>query len=325
VIVWETGLGGRLDATNVVRPLVSVITNVSLDHMHILGSTVAEIAAEKAGIIKPGIPVVTAAEGEALEVIARRAQKQGCALYVYGRDFSIRRTEYDWEGQTFTYNGIHSVWKDVSISMLGAHQCTNAGVALAVMEVLSAQGVFSGEEQALREGLLRTQWAGRLERIGKKPTILLDGAHNPDGARALAQALRELLHGQRLIVVLGILADKVVPDVITPWLPLADEIIVTEPDTPRSADAQEVARLIERLCAEESTRDTEGFPPVAGRRASAAVPLTIERNVTRACKQACTLAGEEDVVLVTGSLYTISEARRVLLTDERASHSRPFS
>ncbi|GIM44622.1 folylpolyglutamate synthase [Collibacillus ludicampi] len=313
MVVWETGLGGRLDATNVVHPLISVITNVALDHMHILGSTVSEIAAEKAGIIKPGVPVVTAADGEALHVIMNKAQEQKCDIYVYGTDFISHRTKYDWDGQWFTYNGLQRVWNDVSISMLGEHQCINASVALAVMEVLEAKGILSIDRQALLEALLQTRWPGRLEKIGKRPLILLDGAHNPHGAHALARSLKELLNGQRLIVVLGILEDKVVPELIEPWLSLAKSIIVTEPETPRRADAEQVMQLIKRLLENAPSLHQEEAEHAAVTTFPADIQLLIERNVSDACLHACTLAGMHDVVLVTGSLFTISEARRFLL------------
>lgn len=295
-VVWETGLGGRLDATNVVTPQVSLITNVALDHTQILGTTIPAIAREKAGIIKQGVPVVTAAEGEALAVIQEKAQKEGSPLYVYGRDFFSQRKAGGWEGQRMVYHGLQRHRQTFSLSLLGAHQCVNASVAVAAMEVLAQQGMVPLDWEAWTRGVAQTRWPGRLELVRQTPRLLLDGAHNPHGAQALAKALQELVQGQRLIVVFGVLADKEVAGVIQPWLPLADTVIITEPDNPRRAKAEEVGQVIRRLSEAEAGK---GGPR----------QVLVERKVERACDLALSLAQPGDVILVTGSLFTISQAR----------------
>ncbi|BCJ85064.1 bifunctional folylpolyglutamate synthase/dihydrofolate synthase [Effusibacillus dendaii] len=289
LVVWETGLGGRLDATNVVTPLISIITNVGLDHVLLLGPTIEAIAAEKAGIVKNGIPVITAAVSPALEVIAERAKEAQAPLFVLSRDFTYNRLRYSLAGQAFDFRSANSEFKQLEIAMLGEHQCQNAALAVQAVLLLAKNGQLPVSEQALREGLQNTRWPGRLEIAGQQPLVLLDGAHNPHGADALANALGELLEGRKVRLVIGILQDKLLPGVVDPILPFAESIVVTAPNTPRAATVQEVAAFL---------------------RERTDVPLRQIARVADAVKDAVDSAKPEHIVLVTGSLYTISEARQ---------------
>ncbi|HSH70102.1 MAG TPA: Mur ligase family protein, partial [Deferrisomatales bacterium] len=191
--VVEVGLGGRLDSTNVVEPEVTVITNVGLEHCEHLGATIAEIAAEKGGIVKPGIPLVTAAQGEALSRLERLAAGRGSPVYRLGREF---RSEPAGPGKV-DYHGLHVRWDHVAYRLRGAHQADNLAVALAALEVLAARG-WNLREAGIRQGVATANWPGRLEECGSHPTVLLDGAHNPHASRVLATALRDEFRYRRL-------------------------------------------------------------------------------------------------------------------------------
>jgi dihydrofolate synthase/folylpolyglutamate synthase len=290
VAVLEVGMGGRLDATNVVRPLASVVTNVSLEHTQYLGRTLRAIAAEKAGIIKPGVPVVTAARGVALEVMAGRCRELGAPLLRLGRDFRLRRT-----GSRLDYYGLKLRLRDLDLALAGRHQHSNAALALAAAEV-AAEGLgLRLDEEVLRSALREVRWPGRLERLGDSPLLLLDGAHNPAGARALAEYLADHQRG-RLILVMGLLKDKDAAGLLRPLLPLADRLIACAPESER-------ALAPERL-AEHALRLSRAKPEVAG-------------SVAQALQRALSLAAPTDTVCVCGSLYTVGEARACLLSPTR--------
>ncbi|WP_156807394.1 bifunctional folylpolyglutamate synthase/dihydrofolate synthase [Effusibacillus pohliae] len=289
VVVWETGLGGRLDATNVVTPLASVITNVGLDHQLHLGPTIEDIAREKAGIAKPGVPLFTAAEQPALNVILAKAAEVQAPAAILGADFSYRRKRYSLAGQTFDFESTDVRLNDLEIRMLGEHQCKNASLAVATALHLSQNGTLPVSEQALRSGLQLTRWPGRLEIVREQPLVLLDGAHNPHGTEALAAALDELLGDRKVLLVIGILQDKLVPGVLDPILPFAGRVIVTAPNSPRAADVNDVAMFV---------------------RDRVRVPIEQIPHVAEAVQRAVDSVQTEEAVLVTGSLYTISEARQ---------------
>ena len=217
VVVWETGLGGRLDATNVVTPLVSVITNVAFDHMQYLGTTLAQIASEKAGIIKPGRPVVTGASGAALDVIRRVAADLRAPLTVVTS--GVNRTP-----------------------LLGQHQAYNCAVAEAALRTSG----FKVSSDQLQVGLTRTRWPGRFQIVCRDPIVVLDGAHNAAGAACLAAALAEHFPGRRLALVLGVLRDKNYDEMCRILAPLADRIACTRVQSERSNDPELLAELCRR-------------------------------------------------------------------------------
>ncbi len=297
LVVLEVGLGGRLDATNVVRPLVSVITNISLDHTDVLGGTVEEVAGEKGGIIKAAVPVLTgAADERAQRVIAELCRERGSPLlYAFPAGVStpaegntafgeLRRIESD--GQFLDYRGFARSYRELQIPLRGRHQIANAAVAVAALELLAGRG-FPFSEEELRRGLAKTVWPARLELIGKRPLLILDGAHNPAAMEGLAAALPEYFSYRRLIAVIGVMADKdwSMLDFI---LPLADTVIVTRPELPRSAAPEALAATVKSR--------------FSGK-------VLVEEKVEGALKRALAMAGAEDAVLVTGSFYTVSEAR----------------
>ena len=204
--VIEVGMGGLWDSTNIITPEVSVITNVTLEHTDRLGKTIEAIAAQKAGIIKPGVPVVTEAEGKALEVIRGTAEASHAPLYVYGDDFSTEELTSSMDAQTFLYR-MGEKEMEVTIHLPGEHQILNGAAALAAAEILREKD-GSIDEAAMLRGMDAARWPGRLERIHRNPDIILDGAHNPSGVTVLRKALDEYYPGARRIYVFGMMADK---------------------------------------------------------------------------------------------------------------------
>ena len=282
-IILETGMGGRLDATNVVHPKVAVITNISRDHQEHLGEGLTNIAGEKAGIIKPGAPLVTyARQKRVLDLFTRRCRELGAPLYLGGRDFKTR----GGPGGRFSYEGLEQRLSGLSLPLKGRHQYRNAAVALAVIELLGRDG-FAIPEAAIREGLSRTRWAGRLEQVAQDPRVLLDGAHNPAAALALAQNLKGARDNGRLILVMGVMADKDVDTILARLLPLARTVVFTQPKYFRAATPADLARRAQPY-------NLEIFQ----------VP-----QVAQAIERAQSLAGPHDRIVVTGSLYTVGEAK----------------
>jgi dihydrofolate synthase/folylpolyglutamate synthase len=295
-VLLEVGLGGEIDSTNVVTPLVSVLTSIGMDHMDYLGKTLTEIAKVKAGIIKPGIPVVTSADKpEALRVIEQSAREKGSALLKVGTEVTWEKAR--GERNVFSYRGIRHSYDGLALSLLGEHQLTNAATALAVCEVLEELGHLKLEETVIRQGLENVRWPGRLELVPGNPKILLDGAHNVDGMETLIRALYQykdgLLQRKRLWLCLGILQDKEVKKIIDLIAPLADEIIVTKPDSPRAGDWRAVARLAEKYLNPARVHAIE------------APAEAVEEGLKR--------MGPDDLLCVTGSLYMISVVRKHLL------------
>lgn len=284
--VIEVGMGGRLDATNVITPRVSVITNVSLEHQEYLGNTVAAIAREKAGIIKGGVPVITAvAQPSALGVVRADCLERHAPLFCLGKDFRVRRRP----NGAFGYRGMKRGLAPLRLNLVGAHQVRNAGLALATLEVLDRGGDVPWNEGAIREGLEGVRWPARIEVLAEKPLTVLDGAHNPHGAEALARAIREDLPHRRLHLVLGIMADKDIAGILRRLLPLADTAIFTQPRYTRAANPEKLQEL-----AGSYLRDFEIIPDPA-----------------RAIERARQLAGPEDLICITGSLYFAGEVKEL--------------
>lgn len=292
-VVMETGMGGRLDSTNVVIPLVSVITTVALDHQAFLGETVEAIAGEKAGIIKAGLPVVTSVDDpDALAVIREEAHNKKCRLYVAGHDFTGKPRKSEGSGETFDFSGPFRELKGLQLSLSGLHQVQNGATALMTLEILRQYYATVLEEEAIREGLATTDWPGRLELVSRQPRVLLDGAHNPGAAQALAQALRSYTY-DRLHVLVAVLEDKDATGILRPLLPLADTVTVTQVDHPRSLSANQLGKRVEAFSWQGS--------------------LMLEKDPTQALETVQRTADDRDIILVTGSLYLISEIRRLFL------------
>ncbi len=209
IVVLETGMGGRLDATNVIVPLISVITGISLEHTHCLGKDLASIAAEKGGIIKPGRPVVVGPlDDESLAVIQRLAQERQARLIQAGDAVAVRRKSQNLDGQQVSIDSESVSYGSFRCPLIGRHQLENMGVAVAVLEVLRDECGVAVTLQAVKEGLERVRWPGRCQVLSKEPVTILDGAHNPEGAQVLSQVLQELVKGQPVGLVTGMCADK---------------------------------------------------------------------------------------------------------------------
>ena len=268
---------------------MAAITNIALEHQEYLGSTLAAIAREKAGIIKTGVPVVTGARGEALEVIGETAARLGAPLTVVPESYRWTVRASGFAGQTFDLRGPRREYEGLRIPLAGRHQVENAVLAVAVAETLDEQGIPL-DETAIRRGLTEVEWPGRLQVVREHPRIVLDGAHNPAGTEALAAFLAEHRAALgRLVLVFGVLQDKDWETMLGLLAPLADEIILTHPPTTRGADP---AGLRSAVRGHAGTR-------VAAEPAEA---LQFARAAARA----------EDTILVTGSLYTVAAVLRIL-------------
>ncbi|MCL6636817.1 MAG: bifunctional folylpolyglutamate synthase/dihydrofolate synthase [Alicyclobacillus sp.] len=305
VVVWETGLGGRLDSTNVVQPSVTAITQIGMDHAAVLGPTLRQIAAEKAGILKPGVPAVSSASGEALDVIRRRAQVVGAPLVVVGRDVAALASSRQAGLQTVHYRGLQHDWFALPLPLWGDHQVENLAVALAMYELACQAGVTQPLPLPdLRRALSAARWPGRFEVLSYQgQTVVLDGAHNPQGAAALAQALRawsaQTGDGGGWMLVTGVLADKDVRPMLRALLPVAAAVWVCQPQQARAFPAADLA--------------------VAMKDAGWRGPLTVTSEVAAALRQAVAYGGP---VCVWGSLYTVHEARKAILSSP-AQGDRP--
>ena len=302
IAVIEAGMGGRLDATNIITPEVSVITNTSYDHMEFLGSTLAEIAREKAGIIKEGVPVVVSEqESEVKNVLKKKAVENNCEIYFYAKDFSsVLKTE-DISGICFDYCGSDSfVIQDLFLPLTGMHQVQNACVAIKAIELLNKKlhsHVLFHTPHLVREGLANVRWPGRLEFIKDDPPVVIDGAHNPAAARCLAPVLEKIFlrKYKKIVLVLGIMSDKDVRGIMEPLLPLASEIILASPAYSRAASPEQLAGVAKSL----------GF-----------FNVRIAPTVTNAIELAKNLALSHDspLIVITGSFYTIGEAKEAFGT-----------
>ncbi len=246
VAVLEVGLGGRFDATNVVTPMACAITTISFDHQEYLGATLSSIAFEKAGIIKPGVPVVLGRlEDDAWRTIEQVAQERQAPVFCLNKDF---RTEGETP-QQFSYRGLGMHYDELTCALEGRHQLDNAACALALVGAAAPHGIAVTAE-AVREGLRVVNWAGRLEVVDRRPTILLDGAHNPAAATVLADYLTrsDRSHPSRpVVLVLGMMRDKDHRGFVEPLRSLVDEVVLTQANLPRSATAQELRASLEGL------------------------------------------------------------------------------
>ncbi|MBN1641841.1 MAG: bifunctional folylpolyglutamate synthase/dihydrofolate synthase [Anaerolineae bacterium] len=286
--VLEVGMGGRLDATNVIVPAVSVITSISYDHMMYLGDTLAAIAAEKAGIIKPGIPVVSAVQHpEAARVIARTAAERGAPLTLVGEDWRWSSESATTEGQRLRVwqAGAEPSAATYTLPLLGRHQQENAVTAIAAIAQLQAGGAAIGDD-AVHAGLDGVRWPGRLEILGRTPWVVVDGAHNPDSMTKLLATLEELFPHRRLIAIFGASADKQIDAMLDILCPAADHVLMTQARHPRAADA---AQLVERVRARNVP--AEALPSGA------------------ALARALSLADRDDLICGTGSLFVVAELR----------------
>ncbi|WP_246447606.1 bifunctional folylpolyglutamate synthase/dihydrofolate synthase [Micromonospora polyrhachis] len=301
VSVVEVGLGGAEDATNVLSAGVCVLTPIGLDHTEWLGDTVEDIALAKAGIIHPGATVVLAAqEEEAARPILERCVEVGATVAREGSEFGVLRRAVAIGGQVLTLQGLGGVYEDIFIPLHGAHQAQNAAVALAAVEAFLGAGANRQiVVDTVREGFAAASSPGRLERVRSAPTILLDGAHNPHGMAATVTALQEEFAFSRLVAVVGVLADKDAESLLELLEPVVDAIVVTRNTSPRAMPAEELAGLAVEVFGPDRVELAPELPDAI----EAAVGLA-ESDVQGE------LSGVG--VLVTGSVVTVADARRLL-------------
>ncbi|RKF24588.1 bifunctional folylpolyglutamate synthase/dihydrofolate synthase [Micromonospora globbae] len=301
VAVVEVGLGGAEDSTNVLQAGVAVITPIGLDHTEWLGDTIEDIALHKAGIIHSGATVISAAqEEEAARPILERCAEVGATIAREGSEFGVLRRAVAVGGQVLTLQGLGGVYEEVFVPLHGAHQAQNAAVALAAVEAFLGAGARRQlDVEAVREGFAATSSPGRLERVRSAPTILLDGAHNPHGMAATVTALQEEFAFSKLVAVVGVLGDKDAAALLELLEPVVDQVVVTRNSSPRAMPARELAALAAEVFGPERVEVAEEMPDAI----EAAVALA-----------------EEDVpgelsgvgVLITGSVVTVADARRLL-------------
>lgn len=296
LVVLETGMGGRLDATNMIQnTLVAVLTSISMDHMQYLGNTLGAIAGEKAGILKPGCRAVSAAqEPEAMEVIRKQALRLEVPLTVADGERAVR-VRYGLERQRFDYGGM----KDLEIGLAGRHQIGNAVLAIEVCRALGECG-FDISEKALRQGLSDTRWPGRFTVLGRKPLFVADGAHNEDAAKKLAESIEFYFTNKRIIFIMGILKDKEYEKIIEITARFADQILtVAPPGNPRAMGSCELAREA----------------------AKAHPRVTAVDSLEEAVEISHLLADKEDVILAFGSLSYMGRLMDIMEERKRKSVS----
>ncbi len=289
--VLESGMGGTLDATNVIDPLLCLITSISIEHQQYLGKTLIQIAGEKAGIIKPQRPLLTSAvQPRVISLLRQKCLEVQSPFLAWKKDFSARKVG----PQVVNFQGRSHRWKRLHLGLAGEHQVANASLALAAAEVLTEAG-YPIQETHVRQGLADVRWPGRLELAEGSPQILLDGAHNPGATRVLKKALQAEFPRRHLILVMGVMADKNISQMMADLVPLADLLILTRPQMDRAASLD-----LLRTHAAPFQKPTLGIA-----------------EVSKAVENALAAAGEEDLIVVTGSLFTVGEARAYLISRGR--------
>lgn len=288
--VIEVGLGGRFDATNIIVPLVSVITNVTLEHQDILGHKIEDIAFEKAGIIKNRIPIITASKDRALFVIKKVSDEKDAPVTIIDvNSWKKIKNKVDW--QEFLINGSLKEYS-VKTSLLGEHQGENISLAISVTEKLQMSGVYITDE-AIAKGIENAKNPGRMEIVDFEPLIILDGAHNIAGISSLKKTLENDFVYNKLILVLGILSDKKVKEMLEIIIPIGNIIITTKSQNKRAAEPTKLKEFIEKLNFKNQ--------------------VVVKNDVHDAVKYALSIAKKDDLICITGSLFTVGEARYYLV------------
>jgi dihydrofolate synthase/folylpolyglutamate synthase len=289
--VLEVGLGGKFDATNVIQPEVCAITSISLDHTEVLGDSLTKIAAEKAGIIKPGTTVVLSPQNEeVVPVIAEACRKRGAELIMVGRDVTWRSLGANLKQQSLEVNGVRTEYGKrskykITIPLLGRYQLENAATAVATLEVLIRKG-FNISRDSIISGLAQVSWPGRLQVLRRRPLLVADGTHNPDAARKLKQSLAEYFSFKQAILVTGASWDKDITGVVSELVSFFDQVIVTQSHHPRAMRPDQLAAVFSGCGVEARSAET----------------------VPEALSLAMSMAGNQDLICVTGSLFVVAEA-----------------
>jgi dihydrofolate synthase / folylpolyglutamate synthase len=302
VAVVEVGLGGSWDATNVVDGTVAVITPVALDHVNYLGGSIAGIAAEKAGIIKPGAVAVLAQQPpEVTRVIAARSLEREVTVANEGMEFGVLHRDILAGGQLLRLQGLAGVYDEVFLPLYGAHQSRNAVLALAAAEAFFGAGASrSLNIDAVRDAFAAVTAPGRLERVRTAPPVFLDAAHNPHGARALAAALREDFSFPKVVVVVGVMRDKDARGILAELEPVVDEVVVTASSSPRAMDVEELAVAARKVFDESAVRVERRLPGAIDTALALAEAAEVDLDPE---------GGSGAGVVITGSVVTVGEAR----------------
>jgi dihydrofolate synthase/folylpolyglutamate synthase len=283
------GLGGRFDSTNIIQPIASIITNIGLDHTNILGHSYEEIAFEKAGIIKEGIPTFTAVKNtNALKVIEEQARKKHAPLYRLNQEFSITSHSPEASGEVFTLKNVNRILEQLEINMIGKHQTENAALAVMAAQSINHHEEFSISENAIRTGLKKAYWPGRFEILSNHPLVIIDGAHNDEGISALVHELSNRYSNNSIHIVFAALKDKKLDHMISQLDQVADEISFVSFDFPRAAEAIDLFSL------------------------SHSKNKKIGENWNTHLANCIQNLQPDSVLVVTGSLYFISEAKPYL-------------
>jgi dihydrofolate synthase/folylpolyglutamate synthase len=290
--VLEVGLGGRLDSTNVIDPLLSIITNIAKDHEAYLGRSILEIAKEKAGIIKKNRPLITAAtQPQVVRLFSKVCREKGSPYYRVGKDF-----RYAQNGErNFDYEGPHRKLWSIYVNLGGPHQIINAATALGAMEVLDELG-YPVSNDSMIDGLKEVEWPGRLEMVCSSPRVVLDGAHNPAAALVLKNSLEKEFQYRHLILLVGMMKDKDIKSILHLLAPLADHLILTRPHIDRAA----LPALLKKKLGKD------------GKKAE------IVEDLEEAIERGLSVTRGEDLLCITGSLYTVGEARTYFRPGERS-------
>lgn len=289
--VYEVGLGGRLDATNVIEPLACAITPLSYEHTDKLGHTLREIASEKCGIIKSGSMCVSAPqEKEALQVIEDTCKVSNSRLILVGRDIKFEEVQSSDEKEVFNVFGLFGEYPMLTSKLIGSHQMINASVAIGVVEALKLRGINIPAD-AVRNGIENARWEGRLEIINRRPFIVLDGAQNRESTKTLVIAIKKVFKYKKLILVFGVSKDKNVRGMLKEMLPICDSIVLTKSKVLNRA--LEPAKIKEEILnAEHTIKD-----------------IILTYNTEEALSRALSIASPEDLVLITGSLFIVGEVK----------------
>ncbi|KAA0549224.1 bifunctional folylpolyglutamate synthase/dihydrofolate synthase [Bacillus sp. BGMRC 2118] len=289
-VVYEVGLGGRFDSTNIIHPIVSVITTIGMDHTAILGDTIEQIAFEKAGIIKSGVPIITGVRQEsALQVITDLATEHKAARYILGQDFEVYHQKSNEVGEKFSFQSDRSKLEDLQITMKGSHQVLNAALALKTVEYLQTYYAVYITEETIRSGLEKMFWVGRFEKVSDHPLVFIDGAHNPEGVNELVKTVNTHLKGKSITILFSALQDKKLDEMIEALDEISDHIIFTSFDFPRAASAVELATIYPQKQYEAIENFKEAIDSIL---------VNLDEN---------------QVLVITGSLYFISEVRKYIL------------
>jgi dihydrofolate synthase/folylpolyglutamate synthase len=288
--ILEVGMGGRLDATNVVQALISVITNVSLEHTYVLGNSVLEIAEKKAGIIKKGGVLITATQDdEVYKLFSTVCEKVGSRIFRVGKDLKFNRLTRDLEGQIFHLDGISRHYDRLFIPLLGKHQLLNAASAVGAVEALNYRGIEI-PVKAFHEGLRSVKWPGRLEVVQENPLVVIDGAKDVEATRAIKESLLEDFQYPRRVAVVSISSDKNIPEMIGHLTQAVDSFIITAHSVMgRAAEPETIGSEIEKR----------------------SKPYRIETDIKKAIKGAIDITGEDGMVLIVGSVFLVGEAREI--------------